>query len=110
MDRETLEIVKKLAEALRAKGLRVEGIVVFGSALRGNLSPDSDIDIAVISPDFEGLDAIERMRIISEARIEAHLLQRAMDAFGYTPEEFREASEGTFLGDEIKVKGTLIPV
>lgn len=110
MDRGTLSVVKKLAKALRKKGLRVEGVVVFGSVVNGEPGPDSDLDIAVISSDFEYMDTIERMRVVSEARVEAHLLQGPMDIFGYTPEEFNNAEEGTFLGDEIRAKGILIAV
>lgn len=79
--------------------------MVFGSVVNGKPGPDSDLDIAVISPDFKGMDTIERMRVVSEARVEAHLLQGPMDIFGYTPEEFNNAEGGTFLGERNKGEG-----
>jgi len=110
LDRETLEIIKKLAKALRKEGLKIDGIVVFGSASRGENGPDSDIDIAVISRDFASLEMLERMRIISRTRFRARIFDRPMDTLAYTPEELEGAEEGSFLGDEIKEKEILVRV
>ena len=55
------EITKKLREfhkALRKRGIRVTKIILYGSCSTGKYHKDSDIDVAVVSPDF-GKDRFE---------------------------------------------------
>lgn len=53
------QAVLKLVKALTAKGIRIDKIILYGSQVPGrNTRTDSDIDLAVISPDF-GKDRFE---------------------------------------------------
>jgi predicted nucleotidyltransferase len=55
------EIVKKLKEfqrVLEGMGIRVTKIILYGSVVTGKAHKDSDIDVAVVSPDF-GKDRFE---------------------------------------------------
>ncbi|MCF6149615.1 MAG: nucleotidyltransferase domain-containing protein [Candidatus Kuenenia sp.] len=53
------QIVSKLAKVLTAKGIHIDKIILYGSQVPGgNPRMDSDIDLAVISPDF-GKDRFE---------------------------------------------------
>ncbi len=53
------QAVLKLVMALTAKGIRIDKIILYGSqATVGKSHPDSDIDLAVVSPDF-GKDRFE---------------------------------------------------
>ena len=53
------QVVLKLVKALTTKGIRIDKIILYGSQVPGrNLRTDSDIDLAVVSPDF-GKDRFE---------------------------------------------------
>lgn len=56
--REIIEILKKFQKAIKKKGIRVEKIILYGSHTMSKFHKDSDIDVAVISPDF-GKDRFE---------------------------------------------------
>lgn len=58
VQREIREIVKKFQRALDAKGIRVGKMILYGSRANGKFREDSDIDVAVVSPDF-GRDRFE---------------------------------------------------
>ena len=66
---------------------RVEGLTFFGSRVEGETTEESDIDFIVISPDFAGKWARDRM-------VEVALLVTPrgghVDALCYTPEEFQQ--------------------
>ena len=57
------QIAQFLAEKLTDAGIEIGKLVIFGSYMRGEENPDSDIDFAVISPSFEGKDIYERCKI-----------------------------------------------
>ena len=55
------EILKKLRlfrKAIEEKGIRVDKVILYGSHASGNARTGSDIDVAVVSPDF-GKDRFE---------------------------------------------------
>jgi predicted nucleotidyltransferase len=56
-----------LRSALQSRGLRVEKLVVFGSQAKGTAREDSDLDVALVSPDFEGKDIFERVEMTAQA-------------------------------------------
>ena len=45
-------IIQKFVAVLLNKGIRIEQVILYGSYASGNINPYSDIDIAIISPDF----------------------------------------------------------
>lgn len=53
-----IRVISRFAKAVKAKGITIDKIVLYGSYAKGKQRPDSDIDIAVISQDF-GKDRIE---------------------------------------------------
>ena len=54
MDKETvLDIISQFRGALEARGTRVSRLILFGSYASGNPREGSDIDLVVISEDFE---------------------------------------------------------
>ena len=70
MDKATIEeVIVFLKQSLINYGTRVESIALFGSALRGNMDSESDLDLIIISPDFNGLDIFERARLTMKAEI-----------------------------------------
>ena len=65
VDTEIRNIVKRFVDALTARGTRVEKAVLYGSYASGNIHASSDIDIAIISPDF-GQDRFEERKILMQ--------------------------------------------
>jgi predicted nucleotidyltransferase len=65
--------------------VRIEAAYLFGSQLTDQADQDSDIDLAIFSPDVDRLNLVERVHLTSEislncdSRLELHLyLARAL--------------------------------
>ncbi|MEW5945012.1 MAG: nucleotidyltransferase domain-containing protein [bacterium] len=52
VETEILEKVKEFARTVEREGIRITKIILYGSRLAGKSHEDSDIDVAVVSPDF----------------------------------------------------------
>jgi uncharacterized protein len=98
-----VEIVKQFGVLVKENGIRVERMLVFGSYARNNPGRWSDIDVAIVSPDF-GRDRFEeRIRLAKlaarvDVRIEAHPISSSEYA---TPGEEIMADEIRQTGIEI---------
>lgn len=57
--RQVLAPLREMIEKLK-EGIKVEAVVVFGSRARDEHLVDSDVDVLVVSDDFEGLPRWER--------------------------------------------------
>ncbi len=59
--------------------IRIEAAFLFGSQVTGNADKDSDVDMAIFSPDVDDLNFVERIHLTSEialncdSRLELHL-------------------------------------
>ncbi|MFQ6083166.1 MAG: nucleotidyltransferase domain-containing protein [Candidatus Aminicenantia bacterium] len=104
MDKKILQILKEFESALEEIGIRVERMILYGSYATGKAREGSDIDVAVISKDFEGMNLLERLETIGLALAKARIME-PIEAIGYTQEEFNSKGKGTFIGDEVKTKG-----
>ena len=71
-----------------SKRIRIEKAILFGSWARGDNLQDSDIDLIVISPDFEHMSLEERLTLL-ERLWNFKKYGRSIEAFGYTAEEFK---------------------
>lgn len=71
-----VKIIQNYLAAVRQSGLQVSKAVLFGSYARGDAHPDSDIDILVISSEFDGtydrrqVDLLWELRAKTDGRIE----------------------------------------
>ncbi len=83
--RDVLNIISRFKKELESLGVRVEKVILYGSFARGDYREDSDIDLLVISQDFEGKDYWERIDILSEAIYE---IFEPIEAVAMTPNEF----------------------
>lgn len=64
MDTETIERVTDNLESTAEKlGLTLEEVIVFGSRVRDDFRPKSDIDILMVSADFQGVPAYKRPKL-----------------------------------------------
>src|SRR3990167_9541158 len=70
-----------------SREVRVDGVLLFGSFAYGIPTKHSDVDLAVISPDFQNMEFWDRAGWLSQKR-DKPTYQIAMDVIGYTPEEF----------------------
>lgn len=98
------EITKKLVKGLTQKGIPVTCLILYGSYAKGNRKPYSDIDIAVISPVFEGKGILKRQELLGEALCD---FGEPIEALGYAPREYRKPPTLSFLS-EIVSTGKLI--
>lgn len=60
---EIKQIILRFADAILTKGIHIDKVVLYGSYVTGKAHKDSDIDVAVISPDF-GRDRLEEGKIL----------------------------------------------
>ncbi|MCL2649560.1 MAG: nucleotidyltransferase domain-containing protein [Candidatus Azobacteroides sp.] len=98
MDKTTInQVVSYLHKSLAANGLKDNRIALFGSALNGNMHPDSDIDMIVVSKSFENKNIFERINMTSKSRLD---VQRKyvipMDILLKTPEEYEYSKTAYF--------------
>jgi len=99
------KLINKLVKEFK-KEVSVDKILLFGSYAAGKPHQWSDLDIAVISPDFQGKYKIDRIGKLMDAvyRVPCEI---DIEPLGYTSEEYKKASPLTFLG-EIKKTGIRI--
>ncbi len=102
MDRENHITIVQYREKLESLGIGVKKIILYGSHAAGNAREHSDLDLLVVSDDFESMDLWERLCLLGRAR---KGIKRPMEILGLTEEEFEAEGEGTFIGNEVKLKG-----
>ncbi len=96
--------IKKYLRGLRKNNIRVEKAILYGSLAAGTGDADSDIDLAVVSPDL-GHDRLKESLLLKK-------LTRGVDLDisprPYSAEQFQNARQGDFLFDEIIQKGKIV--
>lgn len=86
MDKEAvLTILSRFREMLEAEGIRVDRMILYGSYASGKWHALSDIDVVVISQDFESMTFWERIRVVSGAVAK---LWKPIEPVAMTPEEW----------------------
>lgn len=77
--------------------INVQKAILFGSHAYGIPHEWSDIDLVIISPDFEGQLMINRLHFLYRAAWEARA--NWIEPLGYTQEELESASSLSLLGE-----------
>lgn len=95
---EITEKVRQLLETLRAEGLNTTAAYIYGSQTRGTSHRDSDIDVAIVSPDLSG-DRLEDWCRLNKL---ATQIDVRMEVIGFRPEQFRDEHP---LAWEVKTTG-----
>ncbi len=98
------KILNQLVNSLEAKGIKVYQLILYGSFASGKAKPYSDIDIAVISPTFNGKGILKRQELLGEAIFP---LGEPIEALGYSPQEYKNPYPLSFLS-EILSTGKLV--
>ena len=99
------EIRKKILDyllLLEKEGINLEKAIVFGSYVKGNIKPWSDIDICLISKQF-GKDIFQEGVRISRISRKVDLL---IEPHPYHPDDFKEKYDP--LAAEIKRHGIVV--
>ncbi|MCK4303716.1 MAG: nucleotidyltransferase domain-containing protein [Candidatus Eisenbacteria sp.] len=89
-------IVDRYRQQLGLMGISVVGVILFGSRARGEASEGSDIDLLIVSPDFEPMTTRERLELLGVA---AARLWEPIEALACTPDELAHAEPATLLED-----------
>lgn len=91
------QVKPKLNTYLKKVGqhIRVKEALLFGSLVTGQATPDSDVDVLILSDDFARLDEDERSKLLYRTSAG---LDFDLHVYGVTPEEFASASDLTALG------------
>ena len=97
----TTELAANISEfvSLLSRGIRVEAIVLYGSYAGGQPHEWSDIDVAVISPDFDGVPIWRRQEIIAELTLNR---DRRIAPIGYPSSEYHDPGRHSFLREIIR--------
>lgn len=106
MDTQKSLVIKKVKRYLRElikHKIRVDKAYLYGSYSRGNYHKDSDIDIIIISDDFQGIGIYDYKKIIPYRRN----IDVKIEPIAYKTEDFNDsdplAVEVMATGEEIKL-------
>ena len=90
------KIIRNLIVNLKRKGIKVNKLILYGSYANGNPKSDSDIDVAVISSNFNNKNLLKRQELLGEAIFG---LGEPIEAIGYSYREFINRHKLSFLFD-----------
>ncbi len=76
-----IQDIRRLIAELGKENIRIERAIVFGSQVRGSATEWSDIDVALVSPDFSGSRfddncRIRKAKLRTNKRFETHPFTR----------------------------------
>lgn len=94
-------VISAYLAALGRHGIPAEKAYLFGSCARGDVKPDSDIDLIVVSSAFSGMPLWKRWEVLGDALAEVF---QPIDVLAYSPEGFdaMKDRETSFLGHVLK--------
>jgi predicted nucleotidyltransferase len=103
MDKATVEeIIQYLKSLYIQSGLKVNSIALFGSALSGEIRPGSDLDLIIISDDFENKDIFQRAKMTMNPEVQTlRKFMVPMDILNMTPSEYEESQIKKFYQSKI---------
>jgi uncharacterized protein len=78
------DVIHLYCQELQHMGIRCERVLLFGSQAKGTAHEGSDIDLIVISPDWDRYGKRERLELLG---IAAARILEPVQAYGFTPEE-----------------------
>ncbi len=101
---QNLKIIKRFLKKV-SEEIEIDKVILFGSVSKGKQKRWSDIDLAIISDDFKGINNFERLVILGKLAWYANATE--IEAIGYTTDEYKNATKLDFLG-EIKRTGKIV--
>ncbi len=100
---DAVDEIKKFVKRVK-EVIRVEKLIVFGSRARGDYLEDSEVNLIIVSRDFEGVPFYERMDkliLLWESPLD-------LDVLCYTPEEFKMKQKEICIVREAVEEGVVI--
>jgi len=94
-------LVLRFVELVRESGIQVEAAYLYGSHATGNAHADSDVDVAIVSPQLSGSISLD-WKILAPLRRKVDL---RIEPIGFRPEQFCDENPLVW---EIKQKGLRI--
>ena len=94
------KIIKEYKKSLFTRGIRINRIVLYGSYATGRQKQYSDIDLIVVSNDFQKMNLRERLEVLGIAAVR---IKKPIEARGYTPAEVKSASKISFLNEALRL-------
>ena len=104
--RQITTLIRRYVAALEGRGVPVERVILFGSHASGHPDEWSDIDIAVISPQFDTLSLLERYEQLGLANRDLHA---PLDIVGFSPSQVAQCEPESFLSEILRT-GVEVPV
>ena len=86
VDDKIIKIIKKLVEEAKLDNISISQAILFGSYAKGTEKEFSDIDVAVVSEDFEGVRLFDNIKLC-RTRVNTHV---DIETHPYRPEDFTE--------------------
>jgi predicted nucleotidyltransferase len=99
------EIISRYREELTQTGIRVAAVYLYGSYAHGLEHDGSDIDLIIVSLDFEGKNIRERLELLGI--ISARILE-PIQAYGLTPEEVEKHKLNFFWSNILENEAMLV--
>ena len=103
--REAAELIKNLLEG---RNITVDKIIVFGSHAKDNYTKDSDVDIAVISQDFNEKDVFQKAEMLKG--LKWTLVEKFELAFDIVPVSLKQWQESSSLVVDFIKEGKALPL
>jgi len=99
----TEEVIRRAIEYLQQR-VRIHQAILFGSHARGEADVWSDVDLAVISPDFAQMSHRKIMDLLVDVALR---VEPCVEIRPYTPKDLKEARPTNFLG-HILAEGKIV--
>ena len=93
------EKVRSFVALIKKQGITVSRVILFGSYAKGKSTPDSDIDLAVISPQF-GRDSMQELMLLRKLAIR---IDSQLEPIPFSLSEFKDKYSS--LSNEIRQYG-----
>jgi len=95
---EITQSIEEFTAALR-KGIRVESVMLYGSYVNGKPREWSDFDVAVVSPDFEGVSVPSRQETLADL---SSGTDPRIAPIGYASSEYHDPGRHSFLREILR--------
>ena len=97
-ERDLQKIILRFREAL-LRSIRVQSMILFGSYKNGTAKKYSDIDIAVVSPDFTKTNPIKNLQFLFKV---AKKVDVNLEPLAFRPEEIENPDPRSFESEILK--------
>ncbi len=99
------KIIANFEKALEKQGIKANKIFLFGSQAKGTAGEYSDIDLIIVSSDFENLNFMQRCEVLGRAIAE---VMEPIEPLAYTPREFElQKQKASFLKEVLTESQTI---